>query len=154
MWHGWPNGREALHGRSTGDVMRHLLSIILALALPLPQGVGGKGGLGGKGGFGGNIPTGTIARTFNGSSDFLNSAATLDLTSYNKLSGMFWVSWVNFDNNNELLAEFSASFGGCTLNVGPNVCFDINPDAFDGKFDIDVHNSLGSMTCKFTRPSS
>src|SRR6266550_3204933 len=134
--------------------MRQLLSIILTLLLPIPQGVGGKAGMGGKAGLGGgsNTSTSTTSRIFNGSSDFLNSAATLDLTAYNQLSGSYDINWTTNANNDTLLGEFSASYGSCSSSTR---CFIINPnDSASTVYAINLHSASGFMTCTFPRPSA
>src|SRR6266550_9521959 len=101
---------------------------------------------------GGTPATNTTSRIFNGSSDFLNSAATLDLTAYNQLSGSYDVNWTTNANNDTLLGEFSASYGSCSSSTR---CFIINPnDSASTVYAINLHSASGFMTCTFPRPSA
>ncbi len=103
---------------------------------------------------GGTPATNTTSRIFNGSSDFLNSAATLDLTAYNQLSGSYDVNWTTNANNDALLAELFTNFNNC--NTGGKRCFIIDPnDSASTAYAINLHSqAASSSTCTFTRPSA
>lgn len=56
-----------------------------------------------------------MARRFNGTTQALNTSATLDLTAYTTLTLGFWLYWDAFANNDALCMESSANFNN---NVG------------------------------------
>jgi hypothetical protein len=95
----------------------------------------------------------TTSRIFNGTSDFLNSVATVDLsTSSNKqLSVVFWLNWTTNANNDHLAGEFSANYNS---NNG-GFLLDINQSSPTGTAGFNVHTTGGNfLTCNITRPSA
>src|SRR5205814_4903946 len=102
---------------------------------------------------GGSPPT--TGRIFNGSTDFLNSAATIDLTTYKQLSGSYDINWTTNANDDHLLAEFSANSNNCATVF--RRCFAIDPnESSTTTYMIVVTSGSGSgnFTCSFTRPSA
>lgn len=87
------------------------------------------------------------ARTFDGSSDNLQSAATIDLTSTTQLSIAFWLYIDAYYNSDRLALETSSDYNA---NAG---AFIVDPDRGDGLFSFGAHSS-GYLYGTFTRPSA
>ncbi len=87
------------------------------------------------------------ARTFNGSSDNLQSAATVDLTSTTQISISFWLYWNTFANDDSLAFESSSNYNS---NAG---AFIIDPNDSSGFFQFSVYQP-GYFGCHITRPSA
>jgi hypothetical protein len=90
----------------------------------------------------------TTARTFNGSSDSLQSASTINLASSKIISLSFWMAWTTFANTDNLAFETSENFNSHngTLIVDPN---DSSTSAF-AFYSL----STGLLKCHFARPST
>lgn len=97
-------------------------------------------------------PVGTTSRIFNGTSDFLKSTATVDLSTFKQISGMLWLNRT-FANDDQLAVELSANYGSCGV-VNPDICFLVDPNFTSGTFLLGLHNSAGFQNCTFARPSS
>jgi len=93
----------------------------------------------------------TLARTFNGTSDNLQSAATVDLSSTKIISLSVWIYWDSFANDDDLAMEFSANYNS---NTGS---FILDPNDGGGTFAANIQTVGGgtgtAMLCTFTRPS-
>lgn len=96
-----------------------------------------------------------MARTFNGTSHSLQSAATIDLTGATTLTVAFWMYWDAFANDDDLAFESSANY-----NNNPGAIIADANEASTTKFVIAVHDSgVTSGTNhasgqSFTRPSA
>ena len=88
-----------------------------------------------------------MARSFNGTSDALTSAA-IDLTGTNKVSLAFWLWWNSFTNNDDLAFEFSANF------VSVNTGFIVDPNESGGGFVIAHKGAAGISNATYARPSA
>lgn len=90
-----------------------------------------------------------MARSFNGSSDFVSTA--INLSAFNKISIGFWLNWTTFANDDKLALEFSTNYGA---NSGG---FIIDPDSNGpsaGTFYIGFNGNGGLSVAHFTRPSA
>jgi len=95
----------------------------------------------------------TLARQFNGSSDFLKSSAGIDMPGgVLILSISFWLYQNAFDNADELAMESSDNFNN---NRGAFLV-DPNSSGFPGNFQYAVRGGLAGiyLTCTFARPSA
>ena len=90
------------------------------------------------------------ARSFNGSSDYMVSGASVDLTGTSTISVAFWLYENAFNNFDELAAESSANYNN---SVGAFL-IDPNSGTFAGTFEMSVHMSGGAEACTFSRPSA
>lgn len=94
----------------------------------------------------------TLARQFNGSSDFLQSDANLTAINNQKvLSIAFWLYQNAFDNNDEIAFESSTNFNG---TVGAFL-IDPNSGGFPGTFQFSVFTGSATyLDCTIPRPSA
>lgn len=90
----------------------------------------------------------TKARTFNGTSDNLQSAATVDLTSTKIVSVAFWLWWDSFADDDDLVMEF-----GPSQAVAGHFYMDPNSSATIFQVHVSA-DSADSLQCSFTRPSA
>jgi len=91
----------------------------------------------------------TKARIFNGtSSDYLQSASTIDLSATAIISVAFWLWWDTFANDNLIAFETSASY---SVNSG---AFIILPNASTGNFGFWCNSAGTSREWHITRPSA
>jgi len=91
----------------------------------------------------------TLARTFNGTSDNLQSAATIDLTATNKLSISFWLYWDSFADDDDVALELSANYN---LNAGSFIV--LPGDSSNSAFFVALRGDGGNNSGYFTRPSA
>lgn len=100
---------------------------------------------------GGTSQQATLARSFNGSSDFLQSDANLTTLSTSPILTIhFWLYQNSFGNTDAIALEQSTNFNGSTGS------FYVNPNSSaSGKFDFAVFTGSSTyLTCSFTRPSA
>src|SRR6202035_2523097 len=95
----------------------------------------------------------SFGRSFNGTTDALNSSATVDLTSTPVISVWFWLNKTAFANDDHLAAESS------TNHNSNNGAFIIDPDGSVGSpcsnfFAFGVHQGGLEEEAGFTRPSA
>jgi hypothetical protein len=92
-----------------------------------------------------------MARQFNGTDQSLQSASTIDLSSFDKLSLAFWLWWDAFADDDDLAMEFSADYNGVTTGfiIDPN-----DSSAGGGNFGIALKGDVGYSVGQFTRPSN
>lgn len=99
----------------------------------------------------GSIRASAKARTFNGTSGNVQSAATVDLSSTKRISLGFWLYWDDFSTGGDpALMETSASYG---LVAG---AFSIFPNEGQVQFRIQtdsVLTSTSALLCDFDQPS-
>lgn len=90
-----------------------------------------------------------LARTFNGSSDNLQSASTVNLSSTKVISLSFWLYWDAFSNDDKLAFESSSNYNS---NTGTFIV-DVNSSSPNNTFTFSVHDS-GYLACSFAWPSA
>ena len=93
-----------------------------------------------------------MARSFNGTSQAMQSAATIDLSAANQITIAFWMYWTAFANNDQLALETSANYNSNTgaLLIDPN-------GSAANQFEVAVRvNSGGGFSNYryFTRPTA
>lgn len=88
----------------------------------------------------------TKGRTFNGTSDRLQSAATINLTGGNVITISIWVN-ETFANDSGIMLETSANYSA------NNGSFLVIPNQADGNFGFRGHQT-NDLECHITRPSS
>lgn len=106
---------------------------------------------GGVTGTSGTVNQAHLARSFNGTSDFLQSSGNLTTLSTSPiLTISFWLYQNSFGNTDALAMEQSTNFNGSTGS------FYVNPNSSaSGKFDFAVFTGSSTyLTCSFTRPSA
>lgn len=91
-----------------------------------------------------------MARLFNGTDQSLQSASAIDLSTYNKISIVFWLWWDAFANDDKFAGEFSD-------NYNSNDAFLMDPDAPLGSaWSLFMHSVTGAVYNGgyFPRPSA
>lgn len=90
-----------------------------------------------------------MARSFNGTSNFINSASTVDLSASNLITVSFWLFQNAFSNGDQLAMESSVNFNS------NNGTFIVDPNASTGtqKFEFGCHFT-GTNTVEFARPTA
>lgn len=91
-----------------------------------------------------------MARRFNGTTQAMSTAQTLDLRGYTTLSLSFWLWWNAFANDDELAMESSPNFNS---NAGGIL---VDPNEAAGAFAFNVRDAAvaNTATVNFTRPSA
>jgi hypothetical protein len=92
-----------------------------------------------------------MARRFNGTTQALNTSATLDLTAYTRLTVAFWLWWTAFAADDKLAFESSANY-----NTNAGAILGDPDDSGTGLFTVNVRNAAvgGYSGVSFTRPSA
>lgn len=127
-----------------------LATFLLALhSLVFPQGVANP--VGGLPRGSGVVNQAHLARSFNGTSDFLQSSGNLTaLNGQPIITLSFWLYQTSFGNTDDIAIEESSNFNGT------QGAFYVNPNSsVSGKFDFAVFTGSSTyLTCSFTRPSA
>lgn len=91
-----------------------------------------------------------MSRRFNGSSQFLQSSATVDLSTFNKFTVALWLWWDSFSNNDNLAMEHGTNYNSQTDGwlIDPN-----SSVGGSGVFQCALRGDVGYSDFTFTRPS-
>jgi len=94
------------------------------------------------------FPTGDLyaARLFNGTSDYMNSSATVNLSATATVTIAFWLYQTTYNTSNGLASESTTNYNS------NNGAYAINPNSTNG-FEFDFHGPSGYSTNWFAQPT-
>jgi Concanavalin A-like lectin/glucanases superfamily len=90
-----------------------------------------------------------MARSFNGTSQAIQSQSTVNLSGTSIITASFWLWWNAFANDDELAAETSANYNSSNgaILIDPN-------SSTSSAFDVNIHTGSGYTSGHFPRPSA
>lgn len=91
----------------------------------------------------------TGAQAYNGSSDFIVTAASVNLASAQTVTVSYWMKWTTNANNDSLALETSSTF-----NSNANTIL-VDPNESGGTFQVAMKDAIGTLNvATFTRPTA